>query len=280
MGTESEPPPVDSEPTVIKLTKGPWMGTLKNNPLMGCTTPQLLRTLLPMWREIDYHIFFPRLLIQPLFILGVQRSGTTLLHNLLSLDDNFITPKTCEVGFPSSFLIIRRFVNSWPLRNLLSETRPMDNVPLTMDSPQEDEIATSLLSGGASLYVASNFIRDYRRFMPLMAFDTPAAALHYLPRWRRAFHYFLRKISLGARGGQRLLLKSPVHTARLRLLDAEFDHDARFVVVHRHPYDIFQSNCNALVDRYKRPYVALQTFDAEQAQRSVLGEIRAVMDAF
>ena len=37
-----------------------------------------------------------------------------------------------------------------------------------------------------------------------------------------------------------LLLKSPTHTARVRLL-LELFPDARFVHIHRHPYDVFQS---------------------------------------
>eukprot|EP00171_Calliarthron_tuberculosum_P002550 IDg2550t1 len=156
----------------------------------------------------------------------------------------------------------------------------MDNVPLTMDSPQEDEIATNMLSGGASAYFLFYFMRVYRRFISLVTFDTPAAKLYFLPRWLRAFRYFVRKISLGAREGQRLLFKSPGHIARISMLDAEFDHDARFVVVHRHPYEVFQSNCYALIDKYMRPYTALQTFNAEQAQRFVLETKRLEMDAF
>ena len=40
----------------------------------------------------------------PLFILGHWRSGTTLLHNLLALDDQFGFPNLYQVFFPHTFL--------------------------------------------------------------------------------------------------------------------------------------------------------------------------------
>src|SRR6516162_399987 len=40
----------------------------------------------------------------PLFILGIWRSGTTHLHNLLAQDDRFAYPTTYQVFYPRTFL--------------------------------------------------------------------------------------------------------------------------------------------------------------------------------
>src|SRR5690606_23362435 len=41
----------------------------------------------------------------PIFILGAHRSGTTHLHNLISLDPQFIAPSTWQVMNPPGFLV-------------------------------------------------------------------------------------------------------------------------------------------------------------------------------
>jgi hypothetical protein len=52
-------------------------------------------------------------------------------------------------------------------------------------------------------------------------------------RWRDAFLYFCRKVQLASGGAhKRLLLKSPVHTARVRMLHAMFPK------VNRIPYTL------------------------------------------
>ena len=43
-------------------------------------------------------------MMQPVFILGHPRTGTTHLHNLLCKDDRFAYATTFSVGFPSGFL--------------------------------------------------------------------------------------------------------------------------------------------------------------------------------
>eukprot|EP01043_Picozoa_sp_COSAG02_P000627 COSAG02_NODE_12_length_58022_cov_242.077379_10_plen_83_part_00 len=52
---------------------------------------------------------------------------------------------TFQVGFPSTFLSLERFKPA--LAPMLDSTRPMDNMALDFDLPQEDELATNVLSG-------------------------------------------------------------------------------------------------------------------------------------
>jgi hypothetical protein len=57
--------------------------------------------------------------------------------------------------------------------------------------------------------------------------------------WKRKYVRLLRVATIHARG-RRLLLKNPVNTARVRLL-LELFPDAKFVHVHRSPYEVFAS---------------------------------------
>ena len=63
-------------------------------------------------------------------------------------------------------------------------------------------------------------------------------------RWRDNFLCFMRKVTLACsrrRGARRtaqpLLIKSPVHTARIAML-LELFPDARFVFIHRDPLEV------------------------------------------
>jgi hypothetical protein len=177
----------------------------------------------------------------PLFILGHPRTGTTHLHNLLSRDNRWAFATTWQVGFPSTCLLLSPFRRL--LSPLLSKTRPMDGMALGWDLPAEDEIATCCLSAGRSPYMALVFPRASRIWGPLFDFsDAPASDA---AAWEAAFLSFCRKVtfaaSRGAKSGPKpLLLKSPVHTARVATLRGLFP-GARFVYAHRHPLEVFAS---------------------------------------
>ena len=64
---------------------------------------------------------------RPVFILGHPRTGTTLLHSLMALDDaTFGYCSTFCVAFPSAFLWLEPFKALFA--GLVSEKRPMDNM--------------------------------------------------------------------------------------------------------------------------------------------------------
>jgi len=171
----------------------------------------------------------------PLFILGHWRSGTTHLHNLLAQDDvNFAFANTYQVVNPHTFLTTeeentRRF--AW----MIPDKRPMDNMALRFESPQEDEFAPLLISLMSS-YLGVSFPRREAFYNRYLTFDE-------VPReetwaWMEAFRWFMKKLTL--KHDRALLLKSPPHTARVRLL-LEMFPDAKFIHIHRRPDEIFQS---------------------------------------
>jgi hypothetical protein len=94
-------------------------------------------------------------------------------------------------------------------------------------------------------------------------------------RWKDALLRFVKKLTL--RYGRPLLLKSPPHTGRVRLLLDLFP-EARFVHVHRHPFEVFRStrHLNDVLTRslqFQRP-------DPSDADEAVIRRYRAMHDAY
>jgi hypothetical protein len=111
----------------------------------------------------------------------------------------------------------------------------MDNVTLSFDAPQEDEFGPCLACF-RSLYPGISFPRHLDHYERYLTFrDVPQSEVD---EWKAAFLWFLRKLTV--KHPRPLVLKSPPHTARIRLL-LEMFPDARFVHIHRDPYTIFQS---------------------------------------
>ena len=111
---------------------------------------------------------------------------------------------------------------------------------------QEDELATNVLSGGVSPYAAICALRR-EAWVPLLPLWTlreeDGASVADAAAWKASFLWFCRKLQYRAGASKRLLLKSPVHTARVATLCELFPR-ASFVCVHRDPYAIFASSLN------------------------------------
>lgn len=170
----------------------------------------------------------------PLFIVGHWRTGTTMLHELLALDPQFRCPTTYECMAPAHFMVTGRVVTSF-LGRLLPPRRPLDEMRLRWDLPQEDEFALTNL-GVPGPYDAFAFPRRAVAWDEgLDPREVPAAELE---RWQQALRAFAGAL-LASRPG-RLALKSPPHTARIGLL-AEMFPGAAFVHTVRHPFQMVPS---------------------------------------
>src|SRR5262245_36702771 len=80
----------------------------------------------------------------PIFIIGHWRTGTTLLHELLILDERHTYPNTYECLEPNHFLLAEGLVKRY-LKFLVPSRRPMDNMKAGWDRPQEDEFALCMM---------------------------------------------------------------------------------------------------------------------------------------
>lgn len=174
------------------------------------------------------------LVAPPIFILGTWRSGTTHLHNLLSCDPTFTCPTAYQVMCPHHFV----YSQPWGMRYfdwLSPGKRPMDNVALRGASPHEEEMAVASLSG-VSPYMCMMF--PVTQSDGWGAIDPEHLPPEALAAWQEAMHLFLKKLSYSKT--RRIVLKSPPHLARLRLLVKMFP-GAKFVHIVRNPYVVYLS---------------------------------------
>ena len=91
----------------------------------------------------------------PIFIVGHWRTGTTLLHELLVLDPRHTFPDNYACFAPAHFVFSRKLLAP-VFRHLLPSKRPIDNMELGWDRPQEDEFALCNL-GAHSPYLTMAF---------------------------------------------------------------------------------------------------------------------------
>lgn len=170
----------------------------------------------------------------PVFILGHWRSGTTFLHELLSLDDRFNSPNTYQCFVPTHF-ILTESVMARLFWFMLPAHRPMDNVAAGLDRPQEDEFALCTL-GIPSPMVNQAFPNRPPRFLEYL--DMEGLSEKELTEWKEGFRWFLQALTYHS--PKTLMLKSPPHTGRIKVLKELFP-DARFIHITRDPYSIVPS---------------------------------------
>ena len=207
----------------------------------------------------------------PLFVLGHWRSGTTHLHNLLALDPRFAFPNIYQCMMPGTFLGSEAF-GARMMAGLLPKRRPMDNIEWNAQSPHEDEFALCIATF-ISPYMGWMFPsrrEHYDRYLTLA--DATAAEV---AAWRQALLLFMKKLTWKYR--RPLVLKSPTHTARIRLL-LEMFPQARFVHIHRHPYAVYPSSCKTF--RINMEMCGLQQPRLDDLGEWVLRQYRSMHEAF
>lgn len=175
-----------------------------------------------------------------IFIIGHWRTGTTFLHELLANDPRLVAPNTLQCLCPSHFLVLRWF--TWFISFFSPSKRPMDSIEIRLDSPQEDEFVF-LLNGAGSPYEMFGYPEERSTwassFLPLP--EKQASWLATLEQFLKGIA-FEHRLSSGC-SPERLLLKSPTHTARLALLARQYP-TAKFIHLTRNPLDLFSSTGN------------------------------------
>jgi hypothetical protein len=214
-----------------------------------------MHTLLRFFEESFFRHRVRRVLIQqpPLFIVGHWRSGTTLLHELLVEDPQHGFPNTYQCLEPNHFLLTEAILTrlfAW----VLPGRRPMDNMAAGWDRPQEDEFALCML-GEHSPYLTIAFPNHGpidQEFLDLVRVSSAQRR-----RWKQTLYSFFQKVTF--KDGRRLVLKSPTHTARIRVL-LEMFPDAQFIHIMRNPYVVFPSTINLWKSFYRKHGLQNPTF--------------------
>ncbi len=207
----------------------------------------------------------------PIFILGCWRSGTTHLHNLLSLDDQFVSPNLYQTMYPHTFLVSE----SW-LRPLLDLGTPkkrfMDNMEMGLREPAEDEMALGIMSLRSNM-LSWTFPQNAGRYDRFLDFREVPESDRTI--WKQTLDRFVRKVTL--RNGKRPLLKSPNHTARIAMILEQYP-GAKFVHLRRNPYDVYRS----LVHMAKQviPVWGLQAYPTETISDMAIDTYRLLYAAY
>lgn len=174
----------------------------------------------------------------PFFVLGYWRSGTTYLQNLLSHDPQFQHLGLYRTLFPWHYLLTEKVVTTITAP-FVPKTRPMDNIPVSWDAPQEDDVSLCIMSQISPCLLLSH-PSDPEQFW--RGVDFSRISEEELNRWKRSLLYLFKKLTY-ASGGKRLMMKSPCHTYHIPTL-LEMFPDAKFLYLHRNPYDVFKSTCH------------------------------------
>lgn len=169
----------------------------------------------------------------PIFVLGHWRSGTTFLHDLLAGDPEHGYPTTYQCFFPNHFMLTGGS-GAW-FNIFLPSRRPMDNVPVGVDRPQEDEFAFANLGMGTH-YVTLAWPRHGPADMDYL--DLVKLPEDKRREWEKGFLWFIKRLALKQK--KRLVMKSPAHTARIATLLKLFP-DARFIHISRNPLAVIPS---------------------------------------
>ena len=212
----------------------------------------------------------------PVFIIGHWRTGTTFLHQLMALDENLVTPNVLQVSVPDSFLVSDKYYAP-VMSKMMSPTRPMDNVKLGVFEPQEDEYALLKLTLDSPLIKLlfpdsdDYFLKHFEDFNPRE---------DHTENWKNQLHIFCKKLSFTKK--KRVLLKNPFHSMRIPLL-REMYPGARFIHIHRHPYNVIPSTINmwnivGRQNRLKNRNPVLTVEDVAEVMDRMLTGIRKVSE--
>jgi hypothetical protein len=123
------------------------------------------------------------------------------------------------------------------MRINMPDKRPSDGVELNIDFPQEDEFAFSNLQWNA-YYNFFYFPKQYKTFFE-QAVNHRNISAKEIELWYKSYDTMLKK-ALIDKGGERLIVKNPVNTARIDKL-LKLYPDAKFLYIYRNPITVFFS---------------------------------------
>lgn len=197
----------------------------------------LIATPFHLWEKIFFHKKLKDFKFEkpPLFILGHWRSGTTLLHNMLTKDPSVSYMTTYQAVFPNNL------TSKWIFRTFMKinmpAKRPSDGVALNINFPQEDEFSFSNSYWNA-YYNFFYFPEKYKEFYEKSVHHKNLSKKE-IELWFSSYDKLVKKALINTEG-KRVIFKNPVNTARIDKI-LKLYPDAKFLYIYRNPFTVFYS---------------------------------------
>jgi len=197
----------------------------------------------------------------PIFIIGHWRSGTTLLHNVISLDKDLGFFTTYNSLFSNN--LTSKFLFKTLMKITMPKKRPADNVKLGIDLPQEDEFAFGNyfhISYYNFFYFPNNYKKFYNEAIRLNL------SKDVIKKWRNSYDILLKKALLNTNGSQ-MIIKNPCNTGRIKELLRLYP-TAKFIHIYRNPVVVYLSTLKFFTELF--PSVQLQKIDQKLIKEIII----------
>lgn len=197
----------------------------------------VISTILSLFDRLVYSLKSPlKNQKPPVFIIGHWRSGTTLLHNLMCLDPEAGYTTTFHSVFPNNIFAFK-WLFKGVMRMIIPDKRPVDNVKLDVDYPQEEEFALNN-EIPFSFYNWWYFPKNTKEIAAQYLLNETTSPQDW-NMWLKNYPRFVDRCIRNT-NGSRFISKNPPHTARIPQL-LKLYPNAKFVFIHRNPYEVVQS---------------------------------------
>ena len=203
---------------------------------------------------------------QPVFIIGMPRTGTTILHAILHEDPAHRSPLAWECLLPYPAATPETFRDNEQLHTIEKEFSQLFKlVPdfrrkhyMEADSPQE--------CLGITAFDFNSFQFSAQLYLP--SYMDWFSDRSDMPGTMRFHKRFLQYLQSGGVKGKRWLLKTPVHLRRLPEI-FEVYPDARIIMTHRGPADIVSSTASLIS--------SVRTLYSDKEDQNVTGKEQAML---
>jgi hypothetical protein len=215
------------------------------------------------------------LTVDPIFVLGHWRSGTSHLQSLIRLDPNTTSISIYSSIFGDHFMI----TESWLKPILAFMCRifkiqyAIQRIPMNLDAPGELDTALCSAYSEHSYTWGHIFPKTLKKWLSTHILFTEGS---FEKDWMEEYDFFIRKLSYASKG-KRVVVKSPGDTGRVKALLKKYPN-AMFVYIHRDPLGVFVSN-QYLWEVIQGQY-SLQTLTAKAIEEHILLSYQTLLKAY